>query len=189
MSFFFFISYKLSHFIAAVLQNRLWKCGWSCQTHQHLLDQRISVYLLLHSVPASILGRGPVSHLTLWLRVQDFWSQIFNPRSNFSNCAITYCKERGEGERESCHMVFTTADRTKCHQAAVTRSAAVLRLKIKFHSLCEEEEREKKKKFRVDEWAACWIYFPWFSNSLLMVIVWKWDPAAVKTERLNFSPL
>ena len=92
--FFFLISYKWSHFTAAVLQNRLWKCGWSCQTHQHLLDQRISVYLLLHSVPASILGRGPVSHLTLWLRVQDFWSQIFNPRSNFSNCAITYCKER-----------------------------------------------------------------------------------------------
>lgn len=189
MSFFFFISYKLSHFIAAVLQNRLWKCGWSCQTHQHLLDQRISVYLLLHSVPASILGRGPVSHLTLWLRVQDFWSQIFNPRSNFSNCAITYCKERGEGERE--RDTWSSPQQTG---QSVTRRWWPGQLlscgwKLNFIVCVRKRRGEKKKKFRVDEWAACWIYFPWFSNSLLMVIVWKWDPAAVKTGRLNFSPL
>ena len=159
----------------------LWKCGGSCQTPQHLVDQSwcLCVCCCTLSCFYSRTGSSFTPHaLTLS-------SRLLGPRNLIRApvlviCAIRYCKKKKKRERErkrerkSCHMVFTAADRRKCHlvlwPGQLLRRFKSCGWKLKFIVCVRKKKKKwKKKKFGVDVWAACWIYFPWF-----LTACWWW---------------
>ena len=134
----------------------LWKCGGSCQTPQHLVDQSWCLCDCCCTLSCfySRTGSSFTPHaLTLSSRLLGPKNLIRAPVLEI--CAKRYCKKKKKRERErerekELPHGFYRRRQEKVSPGVVTRSAApevqVLRLKIKIHSLCEEEEEEMEKK-------------------------------------------